>query len=96
MNFVLFENCGHNNLFSMLRVFSIDHAFTISAFLINILHKVTMSTKMSQEAKKDEFRKYLEKAGVLELLTKSLVQLYEVKQLGIKFFVLFSYHLFGI
>eukprot|EP00088_Acartia_fossae_P022365 TRINITY_DN23590_c0_g1_i2.p1 TRINITY_DN23590_c0_g1~~TRINITY_DN23590_c0_g1_i2.p1 ORF type:complete len:214 (-),score=98.78 TRINITY_DN23590_c0_g1_i2:156-797(-) len=36
-----------------------------------------MSTKMSQEAKKDEFRKYLEKAGVLELLTKSLVQLYE-------------------
>merc|ERR1711997_1018188 len=25
----------------------------------------------------DEFRKYLEKAGVLELLTKSLVQLYE-------------------
>ena len=36
---------------------------------------------MSQEAKKDEFRKYLEKAGVLELLTKSLVQLYEVIQL---------------
>merc|ERR1712055_972011 len=31
----------------------------------------------SQDAKKDEFRKYLEKAGVLELLTKSLVQLYE-------------------
>jgi len=37
----------------------------------------TMSAKMSQDAKKDEFRKYLEKAGVLELLTKSLVQLYE-------------------
>lgn len=36
---------------------------------------------MSQEAKKDEFRKYLEKAGVLELLTKSLVQLYEVNPL---------------
>ena len=34
---------------------------------------------MSQEAKKDEFKKYLEKAGVLELLTKSLVQLYEVR-----------------
>merc|ERR1712059_166424 len=33
--------------------------------------------KMSQDAKKDEFRKYLEKAGVLELLTKSLVSLYE-------------------
>merc|ERR1712181_158295 len=32
---------------------------------------------MSQDAKKDEVRKYLEKAGVLELLTKSLVQLYE-------------------
>ena len=39
-----------------------------------------MTSKMSQEAKKDEFRKYLEKAGVLELLTKSLVQLYEVSQ----------------
>ena len=32
---------------------------------------------MSADAKKDEFRKYLEKAGVLELLTKSLVSLYE-------------------
>ena len=39
-----------------------------------------MTSKMSQEAKKDEFRKYLEKAGVLELLIKSLVQLYEVSQ----------------
>ena len=39
---------------------------------------VVMSAKLSQDAKKDEFRKYLEKAGVLELLTKSLVQLYEV------------------
>ena len=35
------------------------------------------STKMSQDAKKEEFKKYLEKAGVLELLTKSLVSLYE-------------------
>ena len=35
---------------------------------------------MSQDAKKDEFRKYLEKAGVLELLTKSLVSLYEVSK----------------
>jgi hypothetical protein len=34
--------------------------------------------KVPQDAKKEEFRKYLEKAGVLELLTKSLVQLYEV------------------
>ena len=38
----------------------------------------TMSAnKMSQDAKKEEFKKYLEKAGVLELLTKSLVSLYE-------------------
>ena len=37
-----------------------------------------MSTnKMSQDAKKEEFKKYLEKAGVLEVLTKSLVSLYE-------------------
>ena len=35
------------------------------------------TTKMSQDAKKEEFKKYLEKAGVLELLTKSLVSLYE-------------------
>ena len=46
--------------------------------LIEPYNHFTMTTKMSQEAKKDEFRKYLEKAGVLELLTKSLVQLYEV------------------
>ena len=32
---------------------------------------------MSQDAKKEEFKKYLEKAGVLEVLTKSLVSLYE-------------------
>ena len=32
------------------------------------------SAKSTQDAKKDEFRKYLEKAGVLELLTKSFVQ----------------------
>ena len=41
-------------------------------------NKIKMSsTKMSQDAKKEEFKKYLEKAGVLELLTKSLVSLYE-------------------
>ena len=45
---------------------------------LNSVEFFTMSSKMSQEAKKDEFRKYLDKAGVLELLTKSLVQLYEV------------------
>ena len=43
---------------------------------------VRMSAKLSQDAKKDEFRKYLEKGGVLELLTKSLVSLYEVLQLN--------------
>ena len=51
--------------------------FTIITDL-NSVEIFTMSSKMSQEAKKDEFRKYLDKAGVLELLTKSLVQLYEV------------------
>ena len=35
------------------------------------------SAKMSQDTKKEEFKKYLEKAGVLELFTKSLVSLYE-------------------
>ena len=35
------------------------------------------STKMSQDAEKEEFKKALEKAGVPELLTKSLVSLYE-------------------
>ena len=35
------------------------------------------SAKSTKDAKKDEFRNYLEKAAVLELLTKSLVQLYE-------------------
>ena len=35
------------------------------------------ANKMSQDAKKEEFKKYLEKAGVLEVLTKSLVSLYE-------------------
>ena len=32
---------------------------------------------MSQDAKKDKFMKYLENAGMLELLTKSLVPLFE-------------------
>ena len=35
------------------------------------------ANKMSQDAKKEEFKKYLEKAGVLEVQTKSLVSLYE-------------------
>ena len=45
----------------------------------------TMSTKMSADAKKDEFRKYLEKAGVLELLTKSLVQVSPLKFIVFRF-----------
>ena len=52
----------------------------------------TMTSKMSQEAKKDEFRKYLDKAGVLELLTKSLVQLYEV----ILFIVYSPFSIYGL
>ena len=38
-----------------------------------------MTTKSSSQidAKREEFRKYLEKEGVLESLTKSLVALYE-------------------
>lgn len=52
-----------------------------------------MTSKMSQEAKKDEFRKYLDKAGVLELLTKSLVQLYEVTVLNC-FILRLMYYLF--
>ena len=51
-----------------------------------------MTSKMSQEAKKDEFRKYLDKAGVLELLTKSLVQLYEV----ILFIVYSPFSIYGL
>ena len=47
---------------------------------------------MSQEAKKDEFRKYLDKAGVLELLTKSLVQLYEV----ILFFQSYVFYVYSL
>ena len=61
-----------------------------------VLHSIefyTMTSKMSQEAKKDEFRKYLDKAGVLELLTKSLVQLYEVMVLNC-FIHRLMYHLF--
>ena len=51
-----------------------------------------MTSKMSQEAKKDEFRKYLDKAGVLELLTKSLVQLYEV----ILFFQSYVFYIYSL
>ena len=32
---------------------------------------------MSQDQKKEEFKQYLDKAGVIELLTSSLVKLYE-------------------
>ena len=36
-----------------------------------------MSTYKPGDSKKEEFRKYLEKAGVLDALTKTLVCLYE-------------------
>merc|ERR1719365_463211 len=39
-----------------------------------------MAQKVPQDTKKEEFKKYLDKAGVLDLLTKSLVQLYEEPQ----------------
>jgi len=35
------------------------------------------ATKSAQDAKKEEFRKYLDKGGVIDLLTKGLVALYE-------------------
>lgn len=35
------------------------------------------ATKTAQDVKKEEFRKYLDKGGVIELLTKALVALYE-------------------
>ena len=50
---------------------------------------MSAATKIPQDTKKEEFRKYLEKAGVLELLTKSLVQLYEVSCI----FLAICYHL---
>ena len=36
-----------------------------------------MSSYKPADSKKEEFRKYLEKAGVLDALTKTLVCLYE-------------------
>eukprot|EP00286_Rhodomonas_abbreviata_P006931 CAMPEP_0181331736 /NCGR_PEP_ID=MMETSP1101-20121128/24681_1 /TAXON_ID=46948 /ORGANISM="Rhodomonas abbreviata, Strain Caron Lab Isolate" /LENGTH=70 /DNA_ID=CAMNT_0023441257 /DNA_START=54 /DNA_END=263 /DNA_ORIENTATION=+ len=36
-----------------------------------------MSTYQTPESKKQEFRKYLEKSGVIDALTKVLVGLYE-------------------
>jgi hypothetical protein len=36
-----------------------------------------MSSYKPGDSKKEEFRKYLEKAGVLDALTKTLVSLYE-------------------
>ncbi|XP_076297880.1 c-Myc-binding protein isoform X1 [Lasioglossum baleicum] len=36
-----------------------------------------MSSMKPAESKKEEFRKYLERAGVMEALTKILVSLYE-------------------
>ena len=56
----------------------INSIIDMDIFADRSVDPAVMSAKMSQDAKKDEFRKYLEKAGVLELLTKSLVQLYEV------------------
>merc|ERR1712002_78005 len=38
---------------------------------------ITMTTYRAGDSKREEFRKYLEKAGVLDTLTKVLVALYE-------------------
>merc|ERR1711981_10139 len=42
----------------------------------NLKYKIIMSVQTT-EAKKEEFRNYLEKAGVIDQLTKVLVGLYE-------------------
>eukprot|EP00612_Vaucheria_litorea_P003684 CAMPEP_0171468846 /NCGR_PEP_ID=MMETSP0945-20130129/10885_1 /TAXON_ID=109269 /ORGANISM="Vaucheria litorea, Strain CCMP2940" /LENGTH=62 /DNA_ID=CAMNT_0011997783 /DNA_START=97 /DNA_END=281 /DNA_ORIENTATION=+ len=36
-----------------------------------------MATQKASDSKKEEFRKYLEKSGVIDALTKVLVGLYE-------------------
>lgn len=41
-----------------------------------ILHKLNMSI----DAKRDEFRRYLEQTGVMEALTRALVQLMELPE----------------
>merc|ERR1712113_1374439 len=44
--------------------------------IYNLKYKILMSVQTT-EAKKEEFRNYLEKAGVIDQLTKVLVGLYE-------------------
>merc|ERR1711893_71080 len=49
-------------------------------FCLEILHlhlSLKMTTFKAADSKREEFRKYLEKAGVLDTLTKVLVVLYE-------------------
>merc|ERR1711893_248858 len=49
-------------------------------FCLEILHlhlSLKMTTFKAADSKREEFRKYLEKAGVLDALTKVLVGLYE-------------------
>ena len=58
-------------LSSMLHFY--QHFFSRTYSFQSIKPSSATMSKMTQDAKKDEFRKYLEKAGVLELLTKSLV-----------------------
>merc|ERR1712116_14582 len=47
----------------------------MGATFIPTSHSHNLKTKM--ESKRDEFRRYLEKAGVMDALTKVLVGLYE-------------------
>merc|ERR1712190_383088 len=59
-----------------------SHRHLLINLIFLILRKINMPTaaemkNTSLDAKREEFRKYLEKEGVLEYLTKHLVPLYE-------------------
>ncbi|GMI14078.1 hypothetical protein TrVE_jg2956 [Triparma verrucosa] len=51
----------------------IEHYFTLGLQI----NTSTMSNYQTPDSKKEEFRKYLEKSGVIDALTKVLVGLYE-------------------
>lgn len=55
------------------------HHYYVFRFRIATTHpqQTTSSTSNGDYSKKEEFRRYLEKAGVLDSLTKVLVGLYE-------------------
>lgn len=55
------------------------YKFKLPAYVSYINKKINMSVQTTEQ-KKDEFRKYLEKAGVIDQLTKVLVGLYEEQE----------------